>query len=159
MAENNTCNDEPLGMTQSVEPKVKKNVKDSVFVTLFREQKYLLQLYKELHPEDTDVTADDIKTLSLRSMFVSRLYNDLGFTVEKNGVSRFVVLVEAQSVWNNNMTMRIFMYLGATYYEYLKDRDIELTERRKITLPAPELYVVYTGDDRKNIPETLELRD
>ena len=144
---------------QSSEPKVKKTVKDSVFVKLFREQKYVLQLYKELHPEDVDVTADDIKTQSLNAVFVNTLYNDLGFTVEKNGISRFVFLVEAQSVWNNNMTMRMFIYLGATYNQYLRDKNIEITEKRKITLPAPELYVVYTGDDRKNVPETLNLRD
>ena len=152
-------NDNADVMTQSGEPKVKKNVKDSVFVKLFGEQKYLLQLYKELHPEDGDVTEKDIKTQSLQTTFVNTLYNDLGFTVEKNGVSRFVILVEAQSVWNNNMTMRIFIYLGATYYQYLNDKNIELTEKKKVTLPAPELYLVYTGDDKKSIPETLELRD
>ena len=152
-------NDNADVITQSGEPKVKKNVKDSVFVKLFGEQKYLLQLYKELHPEDGDVTEKDIKTQSLQTTFVNTLYNDLGFTVEKNGVSRFVILVEAQSVWNNNMTMRIFIYLGATYYQYLNDKNIELTEKKKVTLPAPELYLVYTGDDRKSIPETLELRD
>ena len=157
MAENKTG--ELSGATQSGEPKVKQNVKDSVFVKLFGEKKYLLQLYKELHPEDIDVTEKDIKTQSLQTTFVNTLYNDLGFTVEKNGVSRFVILVEAQSVWNNNMTMRIFIYLGATYYQYLNDKNIELTEKKKVTLPAPELYLVYTGDDRKNVPDTLELRN
>ena len=157
MAENKTG--ELSGATQSGEPKVKQNVKDSVFVKLFGEKKYLLQLYRELHPEDTEVTEKDIKTQSLQTTFVNTLYNDLGFTVEKNGVSRFVILVEAQSVWNNNMTMRIFIYLGATYYQYLNEQNIELTEKKKVTLPAPELYLVYTGDDRKNIPEKLELRD
>ena len=157
MAENKTG--ELSGATQSGEPKVKQNVKDSVFVKLFGEKKYLLQLYKELHPEDIDVTEKDIKTQSLQTTFVNTLYNDLGFTVEKNGVSRFVILVEAQSVWNNNMTMRIFIYLGATYYQYLNEQNIELTEKKKVTLPAPELYLVYTGDDRKNVPDTLELRN
>ena len=106
---------------KSSEPKVKSTLKDSVFCSLFRNKEYLLQLYKELHPEDTDVTADDIQTQSLNAVFVNTLYNDLGFTVEKNGVSHFVILMEAQSVWNNNITMRIFIYLGATYYKYWFD--------------------------------------
>ena len=144
---------------EKTNPKVKSTLKDSVFCALFRNQKYLLQLYKELHPEDTDVTEDDIHTQSLNAVFVNTLYNDLGFTVEKNGISHFVILMEAQSIWNNNITMRMFIYLGATYYKYLGDKDLELTEKTKITLPAPELYLVYTGDDRKNIPDTLELRD
>ena len=69
-------NDNADVITQSGEPKVKKNVKDSVFVKLFGEQKYLLQLYKELHPEDTDVTEKNIKTQSLQTTFVNTLYND-----------------------------------------------------------------------------------
>ena len=145
--------------SENAKPKIKSTLKDSVFCSLFRDKKYVLQLYKELHPEDTDVTEEDIHTQSLNAVFVNTLYNDLGFTVEKNGRSHFVILMEAQSVWNNNITMRMFIYLGATYYKYLGDKSIELTEKRKITLPAPELYLVYTGDDRKNIPDTLNLRD
>ena len=36
----------------------KRKIKDSVFTNLFQDKKYLLQLYKALHPEDTDVTED-----------------------------------------------------------------------------------------------------
>ena len=31
----------------------KRKIKDSVFTNLFQDKKYLLQLYKALHPEDT----------------------------------------------------------------------------------------------------------
>ena len=30
----------------------------TLFTNLFQDKKYLLQLYKALHPEDTDVTGD-----------------------------------------------------------------------------------------------------
>ena len=36
----------------------KHTIKDSVFTNLFQDKKYLLQLYKTLHPEDTQVTED-----------------------------------------------------------------------------------------------------
>ena len=34
---------------------VKWTVKDSIFCNLFEDKKYALQLYRTLHPEDTDV--------------------------------------------------------------------------------------------------------
>ena len=42
--------------TISQEVQVKRTIRDSVFTSLFSNKKYLLQLYKVLHPEDT--TAD-----------------------------------------------------------------------------------------------------
>ena len=39
----------------------KYTAKDSVFTSLFREPKYLLQLYQALHPEDHEATEDSIK--------------------------------------------------------------------------------------------------
>ncbi len=38
----------------------KHKIKDSVFTNLFQDKKYLLQLYKTLHPEDCNVTEDEI---------------------------------------------------------------------------------------------------
>ena len=40
--------------------RVKWAAKDSVFCDLFEKRKYALQLYQTVHPEDTDVTEDDI---------------------------------------------------------------------------------------------------
>ncbi len=41
----------------------KRKIKDSLFTDLFQDKKYLLQLYKTLHPKDEDVTEDDIKNV------------------------------------------------------------------------------------------------
>lgn len=41
-----------------VESTPKRKIKDSVFTDLFQDKKYLLQLYKALHPEDSAVTED-----------------------------------------------------------------------------------------------------
>lgn len=35
---------------------VKRTIKDSVFTDLFRDTKYLIQLYRTLHPEDQKTT-------------------------------------------------------------------------------------------------------
>lgn len=72
----------------------KRQSKDSVFVSLFTDVNYVLQLYKELHPEDTGVTVEDIDVKTIRSVLVNTQYNDLGFFVK----DKFIVLVEAQSL-------------------------------------------------------------
>ena len=46
--------------------KAKQTVKDSVFMDLFGDSKYLLQLYQSLHPEDTAVEESDLKQSVLR---------------------------------------------------------------------------------------------
>ena len=49
------------------ELKSKRTIKDSVFTNLFRDINYTLKIYQALHPEDTSVTADDIKIMTLES--------------------------------------------------------------------------------------------
>jgi len=61
--------------------KAKRNMYDSVFTSLFSDPENMLRLYRDLHPEDTDVTADDIKDVTLKATMVNHIYNDLGFTV------------------------------------------------------------------------------
>ena len=34
----------------------KRNIKDCVFTNMFGDKKYLIQMYKALHPEDTETT-------------------------------------------------------------------------------------------------------
>ena len=52
-----TVQEEPKEKTvEKKEAFAKYTAKDSVFTTLFRDKKYLLQLYRALHPEDTETT-------------------------------------------------------------------------------------------------------
>ena len=39
--------------------------KNSVFIDMFEQPEYRLQMLQVLHPEMTDVTADDISTVTL----------------------------------------------------------------------------------------------
>lgn len=74
-----------------MENNIKRKIKDSVFTDLFRDRKYLLQLYQTLHPEDTDVTEAEIADVTLKHVLVDADYNDLGFSVG----DRLMVLVES----------------------------------------------------------------
>lgn len=71
----------------------KRKIKDSVFTNLFQDKKYLLRLYKVLHPEDNNVTEEDIKDVTIKHILVDADYNDLGFSVG----GRLIILVEGQS--------------------------------------------------------------
>lgn len=129
---------------------IKRNIKDSVFTNMFGDKKYLLQMYKALHPEDTKVTEDDLNIVTLQNVLVNDLYNDLGFTVG----NRLICLVEAQSTWSYNILIRVILYYANTLKEYVDKNSIDLYTTTKANIPKPEFYVVYTGD-REIKPETL----
>ena len=59
----------------------KHKTKDSVFSRLFTDRKNILELYRDLHPEDTTTTIDDIQPETLETIFINEIYNDLGFIV------------------------------------------------------------------------------
>ncbi len=50
------------------------------------------------------------------------------------------------------------MYLAETYKEYVEKKKLSLYGTKKVLIPKPELYVVYTGD-KKEVPEELHLSD
>lgn len=130
----------------------KRKIKDSVFTNLFQDKKYLLQLYKALHPEDCNVTEDEIADVTIKHVLIDADYNDLGFSVG----NRLMVLVESQSAWTLNIIIRALMYLIQTYHDYFKRTNQNLYGSKKVNMPKPELYVIFTGD-RKNIPDTISL--
>lgn len=52
--------DETTETTAIQEVKAKRTAKNSVFLDLFNDKKYLLALYKTLHPEDTTATENSL---------------------------------------------------------------------------------------------------
>ncbi len=131
----------------------KRKIKDSVFTNLFQDKKYLLQLYHALHPEDSNVSEDKIADITIKHILIDADYNDLGFSVG----DRLMILVESQSTWTLNIIIRALMYLIQTYHDYFKRTNQNLYGSKKVTLPKPELYVIFTGD-KKNIPDTISLK-
>ncbi|MCD7778092.1 MAG: hypothetical protein LUH47_06285 [Clostridiales bacterium] len=123
---------------------VKRNIKDTVFTKMFSEKKYLLKLYQALHPEDTTSTEDDLKTITLETVFLKDITNDLGFSVN----DRIFILVEAQSTVSVNIIIRSFMYLAHTYQQYFKETRQNLYGTKPVKIPKPELYVIFTRNTR-----------
>jgi hypothetical protein len=136
------------------EIKAKRTAKDSVFVDLFKDKKYLLQLYKTLHPEDTTATEDSLEIVTLKTILTDNIYNDLGFIA--NG--RLLILAEAQSTWSVNILIRILMYLAQSYNEYFVKTGQDLYKAKKVEMPKPELYVIYTGNKGEK-PDVISLSE
>ena len=133
---------------------VKHTVKDSVFTSLFKEKRYLIQLYRALHPEDTKTTEDDLKDVTVSNVLVDDIYNDLGFTVG----TTLMLMIEVQSTWTVNIIFRALMYLVQTYREYFRKTKQNLYKSKKLKMPKPEIYVIYVGD-RKTRPEEISLSE
>ena len=135
-------------------PTMKRTVKDSVFTNLFADPKYLIKLYRALHPEDKKTEEKDIENVTIKNILTDQQYNDLGFRIGNT----VLLLLEAQSTWTVNIIIRIMMYLMQTYNDYCTENGLDLYGSKKVELPKPELYVIFTGE-RKDLPEYISLKD
>ena len=135
------------------EVKAKRTAKNSVFLDLFQDKKNLLELYKTLHPEDADATEDTLDIVTIDNVLTDNLYNDLGIMAGNN---RLLLLLEAQSSWTVNILIRILLYLAQSYHEYFERTSQSLYKSKKVKMPKPELYVIYTGNKGRK-PDTISL--
>ncbi len=131
---------------------VKRDVKNTVFIDLFAQDEYRLQLFQTLHPEMTDVTADELQIITIKPVITNHQYNDLAFMVR----NKLMIFVEAQSTWSINILIRILLYLADTIQEYLHERQMDIHAEKQLQIPTPEFYVIYTGD--KSVPEIVSLK-
>lgn len=80
----------------------KYTIKNSLFTDLFQDKKYLIELYRALHPEDTETMEDELKDITIKNILVDACYNDLGFTAG----DKIMILTEAQTTWTMNIIIR-----------------------------------------------------
>ncbi len=128
----------------------KRTAKDTVFTSLFRDKGYLLQLYQALHPEDTSAKEEDLKIITLENIMAGGIFNDLGFLLRE----KLIFLIEAQSTWTVNILIRVVLYLAKSYQDYILQTGQDIYGSKKLVLPKPEIYVIYTGS-RKARPKTI----
>ncbi|MEH2942523.1 hypothetical protein VSQ32_06535 [Lachnospiraceae bacterium KK002] len=148
-----TLQEEPEEKTaEKKEAFAKYTAKDSVFSTLFRDKKYLMQLYRALHPEDAETTEDALTDITIRNVLTNGLYNDLAFRVG----DKIMFLIEHQSSWTMNIIIRVLMYLVQIYHDYFEEQGADLYGNKKVHVPEPELYMIFTGE-RASRPEMISL--
>ncbi len=99
-------------------------------------------MYKTLHPEDTAATEDSLTDVTIENVLTDNLYNDLGFIVG----NKLMILIEAQSTWTMNILVRVLLYLAQSYHEYFQRTRQNYYKSKKVKMPKPELYVIFTGN-------------
>ena len=144
--------DEKVQETFVQNVKAKRTAKNSVFLDLFQNKSYLLKLYKTLHPEDTTATEDSLTDVTIENVLTDNLYNDLGFIVN----NKLMILVEAQSTWTMNILVRVLLYLAQSYHEYFQRTSQNYYKSKRVKMPKPELYVIFTGNKGRK-PDIISL--
>jgi predicted transposase/invertase (TIGR01784 family) len=123
--------------------------KASAFTLLFSNKKNLVEIYNAInrtsYPENTEI---EIITLS-DALFLEQL-NDIAFVID----GKLVVLIEHQSTINENMPLRMLLYMSREYEKVTNSRD--LYKERRIKIPTPEFIVLYNG--KKEFPDFKEMR-
>ncbi|EOS30741.1 hypothetical protein C804_03079 [Lachnospiraceae bacterium A4] len=137
---------------QTQDVKAKRTAKNSVFLDLFQNKSYLLKLYKTLHPEDITATEDSLTNITIENVLTDNLYNDLGFIVN----NKLMILIEAQSTWTINILIRVLLYLAQSYHEYFQRTNQNYYKSKKVKIPKPELYVIFTGNKGRK-PDQISL--
>lgn len=88
----------------------------------------------------------------MENILSTGLYNDWGIQVR----DKLLLLVEAQSTFSENLTLRMLRYLATTYKKYVEEHKLDLYTGRGVSILRPELYVVYIGE-RRDVLDTLLL--
>ncbi len=129
-----------------------RTYKDSVFSLYMSDTTRLVEVYNAIqgtnYPPNTPVeinTLDDV-------LYRERI-NDISFTLD----GKYVILIEHQSTINENMPVRMLLYLGRLYEKMLDRRN--LYRRRRIPLATPEFLVLYNGKEPYPYESTMRLSD
>jgi len=118
--------------------KTNKKFKSSVFSLLFSEPDLLRELYCALDgvslPSDAPVSIN-----TLEDVLFMDFINDISFEID----GKLVVLIEHQSTINENMALRLLMYIGRVYEKITEGRNIY--KGKPIKIPQPQFFVLYNG--------------
>jgi len=131
---------------------VNRKHKASMFSSLFGNPDVLRELYSAIEgiPIPPDIPVE-INTLS--DVLYKDKINDLSFLID----NRLVVLIEHQSTINNNIPLRLLIYIAYIYKAIVKKENLFQTKLEKI--PFPEFIVLYNGNAKYPDHKELKLSD
>ena len=129
-----------------------RKYKNSVFTKLFGTPEKALELYNAIsgknYPPNTKV-----KIVTLSDVLYMEQLNDISFVID----GKLVVLIEHQSSINENMPLRMLMYIAREYELLTNGRD--LYKEHKIKIPSPEFVVLYNGEKEMVDFKEMKLSD
>ena len=133
------------------EPTPKRNYKDSLFCSKFSNPEDLAALHEHINGLPT--SPDQITINTLRHALFSQVRNDISFLVGQ----KFMVLTEEQSSLNQNIPLRMLLYVSLLYRTMLKRRDF--FKEQCVPLPMPEFYELYCGNKEQPLESKVRLSD
>ena len=117
-----------------------REYKSSVFTTLFNDESNLLSLYNAVSGSDLPPDTP-LEIATLEDVLFTDRRNDIAFVLE----DKIVILLEHQSTINENMPLRMLIYI-ARVYEKLIDNEA-IYKRNLLKIPKPDFIVLYNGTD------------
>ncbi len=127
--------------------------KDRLFRYLFKDKKYLLELYNALHNSNyTD--PEELEVVTMEEVIFMKMKNDLSFMIDSH-----LNLYEHQSTWNPNMPLRGLFYFSQQYEGLLGAGNANIYGKKRIELPTPAYIVFYNGSDMAEDRRNLCLSD
>jgi len=129
-------------------PKPKRTYKDSLFCSRFSNPEDLAALQELISGIPT--SPEEITINTLKHALFSQVRNDISFLAGK----KFMVLTEEQSSLNQNMPLRMLIYVTLLYRKMLKKRDF--FKEKIVPLPMPEFIELYCG--KKKQPPEAQIR-
>ena len=132
---------------------VNREYKDSVFSSYFGENNArMVELYNAIENKNYPLDTPVIKNTLEDALYKDRI-NDLSFVLD----GQILVLLEHQSTINNNMALRMLMYVGRLY-EKIVNENGDLAKaiygEKQLSIPVPKLVVLYNG--KEDMPEHTE---
>ena len=98
----------------------------------------------------------------MKDTVFTSLFRDKGYLLQLYQALLFkdklIFLVEAQSIWTVNILVRVILYLAKSYQDYIIRTGQDIYGSKRVVLPKPEVYVIYTGS-RKAKPETISFAE
>jgi len=126
--------------------------KSSVFSTLFGDPDVFLELYNALTSGAYSPSTKVVPATLTDVLFMDR-QNDIAFVIG----DVIVVLIEHQASINNNMPLRLLLYIAKVYELIIDNADIY--REKLLRIPKPEFIVLYNGTDSFPNERTLKLSD
>jgi len=124
-------------------PDANREYKDSVFTLLFGTKDAAIEVSNAVFGTNYGLDTD-VKFTTLKNVLTNGRVNDVSFVLD----NKLIVLIEHQSTINENMPLRMLIYIAKVYDRMTKNKDLYRT--KKFTIPVP-VFIVF--DNSLNMQE------
>ena len=144
-----------MNMRNFEEVKIRRNVRDSVFRAIITKPKYLLELYRSLHPEDTTIREDELRLVDKDNVFIGGVIHDCCFLVREEKA----IFIEVQSTKCELICYRMMMYRVGALPLLNREFFKKLYTKHGTKMSKAEFWCIYVGDGAEEIPDCYYLDD